>query len=375
MVSLNRTGIIAGATAASLAVVAVAGVGVATSYRNVTIESDGTTKIVSGFFPDVRSALSAADVTLGEADAVQPALPDRISNDQTIEVLRAQPYRVVAGAETVTEWSPAVSLDQVFDQLATEQNEAIVVSRADVRTALPLAESARTVAVKVDDATSQVKVEGGETVATILADASFSPSPLDEVRIELIDGTPGISVVTEQRAFKKATEAIPFTEERVDDPNLETGTEVVSQEGEEGQRTITTYEQVRGGETVVSAVYSDVVSKQPVNKVISVGTKEPAPAPTQAPSTSGGSTAVASSVGGDVWAALAQCESGGNPSTNTGNGFYGMYQFTAGTWQAVGGSGLPSDASAAEQTMRAQILQQRAGWGQWPACSASLGLY
>jgi hypothetical protein len=40
----------------------------------------------------------------------------------------------------------------------------------------------------------------------------------------------------------------------------------------------------------------------------------------------------------------------------------------------VGGSGLPSDASAAEQTMRAQILQQRAGWGQWPACARKLGL-
>ncbi|WP_391592315.1 transglycosylase family protein [Winkia neuii] len=65
---------------------------------------------------------------------------------------------------------------------------------------------------------------------------------------------------------------------------------------------------------------------------------------------------------------------GGNPATNTGNGFYGLYQFTASTWHAMGGSGLPSDASAAEQTMRAQKLQQQAGWGQWPGCAASLGL-
>ena len=75
-----------------------------------------------------------------------------------------------------------------------------------------------------------------------------------------------------------------------------------------------------------------------------------------------------------MWTALAQCESGGNPTTNTGSGYYGLYQFSLSTWQAVGGSGLPSEASAAEQTQRAQILPARSGWGQWPACARTLGL-
>ena len=51
-----------------------------------------------------------------------------------------------------------------------------------------------------------------------------------------------------------------------------------------------------------------------------------------------------------------------------------MYQFTLSTWQALGGSGLPSDASAAEQTAMAQKLQAQAGWGQWPGCASKLGL-
>ena len=76
----------------------------------------------------------------------------------------------------------------------------------------------------------------------------------------------------------------------------------------------------------------------------------------------------------NVWAQLARCESGGNPRTNTGNGYYGLYQFTAGTWRSVGGHGLPHWNSAAEQTRRAQILQERSGWGQWPACTRKLGL-
>lgn len=82
----------------------------------------------------------------------------------------------------------------------------------------------------------------------------------------------------------------------------------------------------------------------------------------------------ASPTTGDVWAKLAACESSGNASTNTGNGYYGAYQFSARTWQGVGGSGLPSEASLEEQTARAQALQARSGWGQWPECSAKLGL-
>ncbi|WP_277207877.1 transglycosylase family protein [Isoptericola croceus] len=76
----------------------------------------------------------------------------------------------------------------------------------------------------------------------------------------------------------------------------------------------------------------------------------------------------------DVWGQLAQCESGGRPGISTGNGYYGMYQFRASTWRSVGGSGLPHRHSAKEQTKRAQILQARAGWGQWPHCTRKLGL-
>jgi hypothetical protein len=66
--------------------------------------------------------------------------------------------------------------------------------------------------------------------------------------------------------------------------------------------------------------------------------------------------------------AIAACESGGNPQTDTGNGFYGKYQFTLQTWQAVGGSGNPARASEAEQDRRAAQLLASAGSGQWPVC-------
>lgn len=66
--------------------------------------------------------------------------------------------------------------------------------------------------------------------------------------------------------------------------------------------------------------------------------------------------------------AIAACESGGNPSTDTGNGFYGKYQFTQATWQSMGGSGNPAAASEAEQDRRAAMLYARAGSSPWPVC-------
>jgi resuscitation-promoting factor RpfB len=78
--------------------------------------------------------------------------------------------------------------------------------------------------------------------------------------------------------------------------------------------------------------------------------------------------------GGDVWAALARCESGGNPAASTGNGYYGAFQFSLSTWRSVGGTGYPHQHSYAEQLHRAQMLQARSGWGQWPTCARKLGL-
>lgn len=74
------------------------------------------------------------------------------------------------------------------------------------------------------------------------------------------------------------------------------------------------------------------------------------------------------------FAALRQCESGGNYAIDTGNGYYGAYQFDIGTWQGLGYPGLPSAAPAAVQDQAAERLQAARGWSPWPGCSAKLGL-
>ena len=81
----------------------------------------------------------------------------------------------------------------------------------------------------------------------------------------------------------------------------------------------------------------------------------------------------AAPVGDDVWSRLRHCESGGRYDINTGNGFYGAYQFVPRTWRSLGYPGLPHEAPPEMQDEAARKLQARSGWGQWPVCSRRIG--
>jgi hypothetical protein len=71
---------------------------------------------------------------------------------------------------------------------------------------------------------------------------------------------------------------------------------------------------------------------------------------------------------------LARCESGGRWNLNTGNGYYGGLQFSASTWHAQGGTGLPSDHTREEQIAIGRVQWRQSRWHAWPSCSRQLGL-
>ena len=92
----------------------------------------------------------------------------------------------------------------------------------------------------------------------------------------------------------------------------------------------------------------------------------------------GGSVALAAPAqASTVWDAVAQCESGGNWSINTGNGYYGGLQFSASTWKAFGGHQYASNAHLATKAQQIAIAQKTLavqGPGAWPTCSKKAGL-
>ena len=109
----------------------------------------------------------------------------------------------------------------------------------------------------------------------------------------------------------------------------------------------------------VRKILAQKVKRKPRARIVAVG-----------PKSSGSGEAA-----GLNWAGLAKCESGGNPKAVNPAGYYGLYQFSMQTWQSVGGSGRPSDASSGEQTYRAQLLYKKVNgrWqGQWPNCGKFL---
>ncbi|MHB8440143.1 MAG: transglycosylase family protein [Acidimicrobiales bacterium] len=97
----------------------------------------------------------------------------------------------------------------------------------------------------------------------------------------------------------------------------------------------------------------------------------PRPHETAAPVTR---AAYYSAPSGGVWFRLRECESSDNYRDDTGNSYYGAYQFSLSTWRGLGYSGLPSAAAPAVQDAAAQRLQAERGWSQWPVCAARLGL-
>ena len=99
-----------------------------------------------------------------------------------------------------------------------------------------------------------------------------------------------------------------------------------------------------------------------------------APPVTARPSRS--SSAGRSRLTGDaVWAALARCESSGNPTARSRDGRYsGAFQFSDATWRSLGFAGRAADHPYEVQLVAAKRLQARSGWGQWPRCARRLGL-
>ncbi|MBV6697716.1 LysM peptidoglycan-binding domain-containing protein [Kitasatospora aureofaciens] len=78
-----------------------------------------------------------------------------------------------------------------------------------------------------------------------------------------------------------------------------------------------------------------------------------------------------------AWDTVAQCESGGNWSISTGNGFYGGLQFTPSTWAAYGGTAYASQANQATRAQQIAVAEKvlaAQGPGAWPVCSQKAGL-
>ncbi len=140
--------------------------------------------------------------------------------------------------------------------------------------------------------------------------------------------------------------------------------------------------QIHRSQTVLAAKIHIVIAiptlsptPTPIPTITPVPTVTPTPLPTNTPTPSPTPMPTANPEDIATWDKLAQCETHGNWSADTGNGYYGGLQFSQSAWEAVGGSGKASDASRDEQILHGKTWQSRRGWSAWSVCSKRLGLY
>jgi uncharacterized protein YabE (DUF348 family) len=200
------------------------------------------------------------------------------------------------------------------------------------------------------------------TVRTAMAEAGVRLRARDRVTADLARMPIAEQVVGVTRVDgKRVVEEKPIKFDRVERKSKELfkGQTKVLKKGKVGIRERRFEETYLDGKLDSRKLVSEKVTFKPVTEVVLVGTK---PVPQNTPEADGLN-----------WAALANCESSGNPNAyNSAGPYYGLYQFLASTWQSVGGTGVPTDHGAAEQTYRAQLLYKRSGAGQWPVCGRLL---
>lgn len=353
------------------------GAGAAAYNKSITMTIDGTSEQVGVWGNTVQAALDAKDIELGARDVVVPAADEKISDGSVVEVSYARQVTVEIDGETKTIWTTALSLDEVLAEIGLHDPEA----RLSVDRSTPLGRDGLTFTAVTPKAV-QIVV-GGQTidarstapdVLTLLtengvavdSDDRIIPGPATPLTEGLQVSVQYVSITEEARS-----EVIDYQTVTTDDPNMNQGQNKVTKEGVEGEKSVVYQVVTVDGVEESRAPLREEIVREPVTREVTRGTK---PLPVSAPVSGPAAPPVA---GGGVWDAIAQCESGGNWSINTGNGYYGGLQFSYSTWLGYGGGAYAPTANLATREQQIAIAERvlaGQGWGAWPACTSRLGL-
>lgn len=363
--------------AAMGAVVAVVGGGVVVytqAQKTVNLSLDGRTRQVSEFADTVGELLKDQDVKTTSRDLVVPEASSPLKDGQTVVVRFARQLTVTEDGQTRTYWTTENTVSGALAALGLRADNAkLSVSRSAPigRQGLTMAlTTPKTVKVKADGATKTVTTTSA-TVADLLTELNLKLGTLDKISVVPSTAvTQGLALAITRISTKSqtATESVGYSTKRVSNSSMYKGQTKVSTAGKNGSRQATYRLTYVDGKLITKKLVTAHVTVNPVTQVVQVGTKA---RPASSSGGGGGRNYPAPGGSGLNWAAVAQCESGGNPRS-IDPPFYGLYQFMISVWHEVGGSGLPSDASASEQTYRAQLLYNKYGSRPWPVCGKYL---
>ncbi|MCP3820436.1 ubiquitin-like domain-containing protein [Streptomyces sp. A3M-1-3] len=333
--------------------------------KAVRLTVDGVPRTMHTFADDVDELLEDQGLEVGRHDIVAPAPDTELAHGDEVVVRYGRPVSLTLDGQRRRVWTTARTVDGALRQLGVRAEGAYLsasrssrISRhglaLDVRTE-------RTVTFMADGRERTIRTNAA-TVAEALGQAGITLRGQDTTSVPPgsfpRDGqTVTVMRITGTKEVRE--EPIRFAVRRTEDASLFTGTEVVARAGVHGSRRVTyALRTVNGVRQKLRKIAEEVVRK-PVTQIVRVGTKA---RPTSVQGADGLN-----------WSGLARCESGDRPGAVDPSGTYGgLYQFDTRTWQALGGSGRPQDASASEQTYRAKKLYVQRGASPWPHCGRLL---
>ena len=334
----------------------------------VTIYDRGAEKTIVTKARTIREALKLAKFSIDERqDVVEPSLDsEMVAEKYNINIFRARPITIVDGNKrlkvTTAEQTPALIAKAAGIEVFEEDKTTL--SNSD-----NMAVDGANMVMKIDRASMVNFVLYGKesvirthakTVGELLKEKNIDPKKDDTLSVDRSAKIiPGMKIELWRNGKQTITaeEDVKFEVEKVQDANRDSGYREVKQAGENGKKNVTYEIEMKNGVEVSRKEIASVVTKEPKKQIEIVGTKS--------------STSFSGSFS-EALARLRSCE--GNYTSNTGNGYYGAYQFDKRTWGNYGGYELASDAPAAVQDEKAWQTYKARGWQPWPTCKVKMGL-
>ncbi len=334
----------------------------------VTIYDRGVEKTIVTKARTIREALKLAKFSIDERqDVVEPSLDsEMVAEKYNINIFRARPITIVDGNKrlkiTTAEQTPALIAKAAGIEVFEEDKTTL--SNSD-----NMAVDGANMVMKIDRASMVNFVLYGKesvirthakTVGELLKEKNIDPKKDDTLSVDrsakIISGMK-IELWRNGKQTITAEEDVKFEVEKVQDANRDSGYREVKQTGENGKKNVTYEIEMKNGVEVSRKEIASVVTKEPKKQIEIVGTKS--------------STSFSGSFS-EALARLRSCE--GSYTSNTGNGYYGAYQFDKRTWGNYGGYELASDAPADVQDEKAWQTYKARGWQPWPTCKVKMGL-
>lgn len=331
--------------------------------RIVTVYDQSQKQVVLTKATSVAQMLEQADITVTSNDIVEPALDTQFTTSEyTVNIYRAHPVMIVDGMRKQRVLSPYTSAKDIAKAADIElQDEDIVdLSKPDdivtdgggMRLAIT-----RATPINLKLYGKQTKVYTQEkSVEGLLKSKKITLGKDDTVSVPLTTPiTKDMNLEIWRDGVQTATqeEEVAFPVRKIENADQPVGYREVQTPGQKGVKNVTYEITMKNGEEVARKEIQSVITTEPKEEVIIVGSKP--------------------SFDGDFAAALAKLRSceGGYNSLNPAGPYYGAYQFDRGTWNSV--STAPyGNATPAEQDAAARALYERRGWQPWPHCGSTL---